>query len=80
MFQHARLEELQLMYDIFKRDPNTLALIIQKMNPYIETRGQAIVKDENLLKDPIEFTTKLLALKLEMDEMLKKSFDNSMQF
>ena len=48
------------------------------MNPYIETRGQAIVKDENLLKDPIEFTTKLLALKLEMDEMLKKSFDNSM--
>ena len=66
------------MYDIFKRDTNTLALIIQKMNPYIETRGQAIVKDENLLKDPIEFTTKLLALKLEMDEMLKKSFDNSM--
>ena len=50
------------------------------MNPYIEKRGEAIVKDENLLKDPIAFTQKLLDLKSEMDNMLKTSFDNSMQF
>ena len=56
MFLHARLQELNLMYAIFKRDPQTLGLIIQKMNPYIEKRGEAIVKDENLLKDPIAFT------------------------
>lgn len=80
MFQHARLEELNLMYNIFKRDPNTLVLIIQKMNPYIEMRGKTIVQDENLLKDPIDFTKKLLELKQEMDDMLKQSFDNSMQF
>ena len=80
MFKHARLEELNLMYELFKRDPNTLPLIIQKMNPYIEERGQAIVQDNNLLKEPIEFTKKLLELKQEMDDMLKTSFDNSMQF
>ena len=68
------------MYNIFKRDPQTLGLIIQKMNPYIEKRGEAIVRDENLLKDPIVFTQKLLDLKSEMDNMLKTSFDNSMQF
>ena len=50
------------------------------MNPYIEKRGEAIVKDDNLLKDPIAFTQKLLDLKSEMDNMLKTSFDNSMQF
>ena len=46
------------------------------MNPYIESRGDAVVKDENLLKDPVEFTSKLLALKKEMDDMLVMSFDN----
>ena len=80
MFLHSRLEELNLMYKIFKRDPQTLGLIIQKMNPYIEKRGEAVVKDDNLLKDPIAFTQKLLDLKFEMDNMLKESFDNSMQF
>ena len=80
MFQHSRLEELNLMYKIFKRDQNTLGLIIQKMNPYIESRGESVVKDENLLKDPIAFTQKLLDLKSEMDVMLKESFDNNMQF
>ena len=44
------------------------------MNPYIEGRGQKIIEDEALLKDPIEFTKKLLELKSEMDEMVEKSF------
>lgn len=44
------------------------------MAPYIEARGEKIVTDEALLKDPIEFTAKLLALKKEMDEMVEKSF------
>ena len=65
---------------MFKRDPQTLGLIIQKMNPYIEKRGEAIVNDEANLKDPIAFTQKLLNLKAEMDTMLKESFDNSMLF
>lgn len=40
------------------------------MNPYIEGRGKKIIEDENNLKDPIEFTQKLLDLKKEMDEMV----------
>jgi hypothetical protein len=44
------------------------------MNPYIEGRGQKIIEDPELLKDPIEFTKKLLELKSEMDEMVEKSF------
>jgi len=46
MFQHSRLEELGLMFDIFKRDQQTLNLIIKKMIPYIESRGDKIIKDE----------------------------------
>ena len=80
MFTHSRLDELGLMYKIFKRDANTLTLIIHKMIPYIEGRGEKIVKDENYLKDPIEFTTKLLELKREMDKMIEESFLNDMKF
>lgn len=44
------------------------------MSPYIEERGKKIVEDEALLKDPIEFTKKLLELKQEMDNMVENSF------
>lgn len=56
MFQNKKLDELGLMYKIFKREEQTLKYIIGKMNPYIEQRGDKIIKDENLLKDPIKFT------------------------
>jgi hypothetical protein len=74
MFLHSRLEELALMYKIFKRDANTLTLIIHKMIPYIESRGEKIVKNEQNLKDPIEFTRQLLELKKEMDKLIEESF------
>ncbi len=50
------------------------------MEPYIEKRGEVIVKDENLQKDPVEFTKKLLDLKQEMDNMVQKSFQNDIKF
>lgn len=80
MFQHKKLDELKLMYKIFRRVDTTLKFIIQKMHPYIEERGEKIITDQNLLKDPITFTQKLLELKAEMDEMVQKSFDNDIKF
>lgn len=50
------------------------------MAPYIEDRGRKVVTDAELLKDPIEFSSKLLELKQEMDEMVEKSFQNNMIF
>ena len=69
-----------MMYSIFKRDEKTLELIIEQMSPYIEKRGDKIVKDETLLKDPQQFTQKLLELKEEMDQMVENSFGNDMKF
>lgn len=68
------------MYKIFKRDQQTLSLVIKKMIPYIESRGEKIVKDDVLLTNPIDFTKKLLDLKAEMDKMLDESFKNDMKF
>lgn len=80
MFLHKKLDELALMYRIFRREEETLKHIIRKMAPYIEGRGDKIVTDESLLKDPIEFTKNLLNLKAEMDEMVEKSFQNDIRF
>ena len=68
------------MYKVFKRVDTTLKYIIQKMQPYIETRGDKIVMDEALVKDPVEFTAKLLTFKAEMDIMVEKSFQNDIKF
>jgi hypothetical protein len=68
------------MYECFKRDEGSLKCITTKMAPFIEGRGRKIVKDENLLKDPYEFTKKLLELKAEMDNLVEKSFQNDIKF
>lgn len=80
MFSDKKLGELALMFRVFKRVESTLKYMIAKMSPYIEERGEKIVQDEALLKDPIEFTAKLLALKREMDEMVEQSFQNEIRF
>jgi hypothetical protein len=45
MFKDKKIDELKLMYLVFKREESTLKYIIQKMQPYIEGRGEKIVKD-----------------------------------
>ena len=80
MFQNRKLEELKLLFEVFKRVPNTFGLIIQKMNPYILDRGIKIVQDETLVKSPIDFSVRLLEFKAEIDEMVRDSFSNQLMF
>jgi len=80
MFQQKKLDELSMVYRLFKRCPWMLQLILQRMDPYIKERGHQIVKDEEILKDPIQFTQKLLDLKQEMDHMVEFSFLNDPAF
>jgi len=68
------------MFRIFKRIDSTLKYIILKMQPYIEKKGETILKDEKLLKDPVQFTQKLLLFKEEIDIMVKNSFEDDIRF
>ena len=80
MFKHKKLDELALMYKNFNRVPSTLKYVIDKMSPYIIERGKLIVTDQALLKDPINFTLKLLEFKQEMDDLVDVSFQNNSLF
>jgi len=63
MFNESKIDQLKMMYTVFSRVESTLKFVIDKMNPYIETKGTEIVGNEDNKKDPIKFTTKLLAFK-----------------
>jgi len=78
MFQQKNLDELKLLYEVFSRDTSTFGLIIQKMNPYIMSRGERIVMDETNVKDPVLFAEKLLEFKAEIDELVSYSFSNQL--
>ena len=80
MLKNSMRDDMKLLYRCFKRDEATLPAIISRMEPYIVERGETITKNEENLKDPIAFTTKLLALKKEMDELVDYSYSNDMKF
>jgi hypothetical protein len=68
MLKNNKLDELKKMYKLFSRVEGTLKYILLEMGPYIESRGQIVIDDKELQKDPVKFTQKLLELKKEMDE------------
>ena len=80
MLKNKKLEELTKMYTLYSRVDTTLKYILLEMGPYIESRGMVIIEDEELLKDPVKFTEKLLELKKEMDEIVYDCFNNDPKF
>lgn len=80
MFKDKRQDELKKLYILLSKRPNTLHFIYEKMKPYIELRGKAVVEDKEVLKDPIIFATKLMELKREIDSMVQTAFKNDASF
>ena len=80
MFKDKRQDELKKLYTLLSRKQNTLQFIYDKMKPYIESRGKALIDDKEVLKDPILTINKLLELKKEMDSMVQDAFSNHASF
>ena len=80
MFSNKKLDELAKMYQLYSRVEGTLKYMLLEMGPYIEGRGTIVIEDEELLKDPVKFTEKLLELKKEMDEIVVQCFNNDPKF
>ena len=80
MLKNKKVDELTKMYNLYSRVETTLKFILLEMGPYIEGRGTVVIQDEELLKDPVKFTQKLLELKREMDEIVVACFNNDPKF
>ena len=50
--------------------------MVFEVKKYIDNSWMAIVNDENLREDPIQFIQKLLDLYIDLDKILKNWFDS----
>jgi len=55
-------------------------MIIEQFKIFIEQKGLLIVKNEQLLKDPVEFTEQVLQFRRDVDNIIKLSYKNDDAF
>lgn len=80
MFKHAKLQELELMYRLFLRVPETLSFMTQKLHKYTKEKGDSVTSDEGLKKEPMKFIQKLIDLYVEIDKMVEECFHSDERF
>jgi len=80
MFQNKKLGELALMHRIFRREPTVLCYMTEVMEPYIERRCTKIVDDQGMIDDPVKYIEEVLALKVELDDIVASCFENGPEF
>ncbi|OMJ91564.1 hypothetical protein SteCoe_5815 [Stentor coeruleus] len=80
MLKNGKIDELKLMFSIFRNHEPSLNIIAAKLSFYLETREGLIVNDPKLQEAMKEFTNRLSIFKDEIDEMIKYSFENHSLF
>jgi len=80
MFAKDSKEELAQIFALFKRAQETLIEIINRFGAYVESQGMALISDPNITKDAIEFTRKLIEMKIESDSFVQKQFQSNLSF
>lgn len=80
MLSNKRTEELKSLCELLSRKPNRLIHILDKLEPYIISRGHNLSANKEWVEDPVIYTTKLVELKREMDALMRESFGSREQF
>uniref|UniRef100_A0A0G4IB85 Cullin family profile domain-containing protein n=1 Tax=Chromera velia CCMP2878 TaxID=1169474 RepID=A0A0G4IB85_9ALVE len=80
MFENKQLDNLSLMFVLFKKEPETLENITAVMKPYMMSRVDAIVSDKQKQDNPDDYVEGLLDLKTELDGMVQRCFPSESIF
>jgi len=80
MFKNDNKEHLSNVYKVYSRIPETFLFIKAHMKPYLITMGQSVTNDQELMKNSIQYTEKLLEVKTKADILVKESFQNDIEF
>lgn len=67
LLEQEKLAALSRMFQLFKRVKGGHDLMRQILTRHLKTIGRALVMDPEKLKEPIEFMTQLLDMKLKYD-------------
>eukprot|EP00826_Nyctotherus_ovalis_P016922 TRINITY_DN14938_c0_g5_i1.p1 TRINITY_DN14938_c0_g5~~TRINITY_DN14938_c0_g5_i1.p1 ORF type:complete len:265 (+),score=95.82 TRINITY_DN14938_c0_g5_i1:659-1453(+) len=74
MLANKRNEELKALTELLTRSPDTFALIVDRFQPYILSRGKAIRENKELKEDPVEYIKALVDLRAEIETLIAESF------
>merc|ERR1719281_1371163 len=80
MFCHDKVQDLDRMYSLFSRVPQTLKEVQRVMIDCICETGRDILNDPEKVKDPVSFISAILNLKHKYDQFVKESFKESKDF
>ena len=80
MLTNKRKDELKKAYDLISLYPQSLKVITTAFQPYIEKRGEDIIKNKEISKDPKKFIPQLISFKKEIENLIQDCFRNNKDF
>ncbi|BAU01230.1 hypothetical protein LR48_Vigan10g255800 [Vigna angularis] len=80
MLVDDKYEDLQRMYNLFRRVPTGLTIVKEVMTSFIRDTGKQLIMDPERLRDPVDFVQRLLDLKDKYDKVITMSFNNDKTF
>ena len=80
MFNEKRLEDLKKTFLLYKSFPKATELISKCFRLYINKRFDDIIKNQDIVEDPIKLIPQLINLKKELDNLTEECFGNEMIF
>ncbi|RDX62284.1 Cullin-3A, partial [Mucuna pruriens] len=80
MLVDDKYEDLQRMYNLFRRVSAGLTIVKEVMTSFIRDTGKQLIMDPERLRDPVDFVQRLLDLKDKYDKVITMSFSNDKTF
>ncbi|CAJ2665650.1 cullin-3A-like [Trifolium pratense] len=80
MFVDDKYEDLERIYNLFRRVPSGLTIVKDVMTSFIRDTGKQLIMDPERLKDPVDFVQRLLDLKDKYDKAITLAFNNDKTF
>lgn len=79
MLDKGKVDDLENLFLLFSRVPESLIPLARNFQDYIEKCGKKFNNDENLNKNPIDYIKKVILLKMENDNLVKKVFKYNLE-
>ena len=78
MLEKSKKDELQALYKLLKRVPQTVENLASKYFRFMEIQGNNLNNDSQLAKQPLDYVKRILNLKEENDFMINSIFENDL--
>ena len=80
MLKNRKDQELKDMYKLVNKEPTSLKCIIDELDQYIREKGDELIQNKDISKDPKLLIPELIKLKISIDNLVDFAFDGTIMF